>query len=172
MVNGSWWNPAIKFGRWKTFDNRSLTISLTVFSPYSSRFSLIAHIKHCKYRRLVYLEYSSPKSPLMAGKAISVADANLMIAEYASFMHGLGVSMATQTQDVAFTGSALSTWLGNVMPYADELRIFMGVYPLGNPRAGRTTVIIWPYKNGVPATDGGFRGGNAIEPFNDGMGNP
>src|SRR6185436_415438 len=106
--------------------------------------------------------------PLMAGKAISVADANLMINEYASFMHGLGVNMATQTQDVAFTGSALSTWLGNVMPFADELRVFMGVYPLGNPRAGRTSVILWPYKNGAPARDGSFGGGNVIEPFNDG----
>jgi hypothetical protein len=108
----------------------------------------------------------------MAGKPISVADANAMVAGYASFMHGLGINMATQTESISFTGANFSTWLGNVMPFADELRIFMGVYPLGNQHAGRTTVIIWPYKNGQPATDGSFGGGSGIEPFNDGMGNP
>jgi hypothetical protein len=101
----------------------------------------------------------------MANQPISVSTANTLISEYINYMTSKGVNMSLQTQSVGFSGATLMHWLGTVTPFADEFRICMGCYPAGDPSAGRTTVIVWPYKNGAPATDGG---GNTINPFNEG----
>ncbi len=112
----------------------------------------------------------------MANQPIPVSTANAMISDYISYMTKLGVDMNHQTQSVSFDGTILMNWLGSVMPYADELRVCMGLYPAGNSQAGRTTVILWPYKNGLPATwpatgkDGG--GDQTINPYNEGQGHP
>lgn len=84
-------------------------------------------------------------------------------------MTGLGVNMNSQTQSVNFPATALVKWFNNLGAAADEYRIFMGCYPPGTPNAGRTTVIVWPYKNGQPATDAT---GALIQPYNDGAGFP
>lgn len=86
-------------------------------------------------------------------------------------MEGHGIDMNAQTWSVSFSGSALMTWLNQVMPYADELRIFNGLYPTGE-QANRTTVILWPYKNGAPArwpAEGlSVDGDGYIDPYNEG----
>jgi hypothetical protein len=100
-------------------------------------------------------------------------------------MQHLGVDMQNQTQSVSFTSETLKNWLTAVMPLSDEMRIFMGLYPSGHHQAGRTTVILWPYKDGEPVKtpisigkDGGGGGeeddeGKTIEPpYNDGQGHP
>ena len=69
--------------------------------------------------------------------------------------------------------------MNEVAPLMDELRIFYGLYQSG-PHTGRTTVILWPYKNGQPAMRAEAagklmnddNGGRYIEPFNEGAGNP
>jgi hypothetical protein len=114
----------------------------------------------------------------MPNKPIPVSTANDMIRGYISFMTKLGVDMKKQTQSVSFTGAALMGWLSSTMPYADELRVCMGIYPPGHDHAGRTTVILWPYKNGKPATkpiSAGKDGGGDdedIDPYNEGGGLP
>ncbi|MDP4262148.1 MAG: hypothetical protein Q8941_06420 [Bacteroidota bacterium] len=118
----------------------------------------------------------------MANQPIPVSTANAMISDYIAYMTKLGVDMNNQTQNVAFDGTILMNWLGTVMPYADELRVCMGQYPSGNAQAGRTTVILWPYKNGQPATmpsppiggSGGMTPADdqTIDPFNDGHSHP
>jgi hypothetical protein len=105
----------------------------------------------------------------MSDQPIPVSSANAMIAEYISYMTSLGVNMNNQTQSVSFTGTSVMNWLNTVMPFANELRIFNGRYPAGDPNAGRTTVILWPYNHGAPAVDGK---GIAIQPLNDGQGMP
>jgi hypothetical protein len=100
----------------------------------------------------------------MAGRPISVGEADDMIREYNTYMSNLGVEMEQQTQNVSFTGSILLEWLVNVIPHSDEIKIFMGAYP-----EGRTTVLLWPYKNAQPAKDAES---NEIEPFNDGALSP
>ncbi|MBC7948022.1 MAG: hypothetical protein H7Y42_09105 [Chitinophagaceae bacterium] len=108
----------------------------------------------------------------MAGQPIPISTAEDMIKDYITYMRDLGVDMANQTQSVTFTGTDLMDWLNQVMPQADELRIFMGMYPHAHPHAGRTTVILWPYKNGQPANESMQRGGGPTEPFNEGTGQP
>ena len=110
----------------------------------------------------------------MANQPISVATANAMIQENITYMSGLGVNMSNQTQSVSFDGIILQQWLANVMPFADELRICIGVYPKGDPNAGRVTTILWPYKNGQPATEPSAAGGAdvMIDPYNEGQGEP
>jgi hypothetical protein len=114
----------------------------------------------------------------MTNKPIPVSTANDMITGYISFMTGLKVDMSKQTQSVSFTSSALMDWLSGTMPYADELRVCMGMYPPGHEQAGRTTVILWPYKNGnqatKPITAGKDGGGDdeKIPPYNEGGGLP
>lgn len=117
----------------------------------------------------------------MPGKPITSADADVMIKEYISYMTNLGVDMNHQTQSVIFTGTTVMNWLNGIMPQADELRVFMGLYPPGHSQAGHTTVILWPYKDGQPIGsmsamrgDGGGGGGNDDPDgaFNDGQGNP
>jgi hypothetical protein len=105
----------------------------------------------------------------MPDQPIPVSTADAMIAEYISYMTGLGVNMNNQTQSVSFTGTDLTNWLNTVMPYTDELRIFNGRYPAGDPHAGRTTVILWPYYHGAPAAD---NKGKQIQPLNEGTGMP
>jgi hypothetical protein len=113
----------------------------------------------------------------MPDQPIPVSTANDMLKQYVTYMKSLGVDMDSQTQSVSFTGSSVMGWLAQVMPFADELRVCMGLYPPGHIQAGRTTVILWPYKNGQPATkpltegkNGG--GGSTINPYNDGHGQP
>ena len=105
----------------------------------------------------------------MADQPIPVGTANTQMTEYVTYMTGLGVNMSKQTKTVSFGGTALTQWLTTVMPFADELRVCLGVYPTGATRAGRINVILWPYRNGAPAVDGG---GITIQPFNDGAGMP
>lgn len=110
----------------------------------------------------------------MANQPIPVKQANDMIAQYIEYMQKLGVDMTKQTQSISFTSKELLNWLSGAMPYADELRICEGVYPDGE-NAGRITVILWPYKNGKPATKpveqgkGGGDDDEEIEPYNDGV---
>ena len=105
----------------------------------------------------------------MPDQPIPASTADVMIAEYISYMTGLGVNMNNQTQSTSFGGTDLTTWLGTVMPFADELRIFNGRYPAGHANAGRTTIILWPYYHGAPAED---NKGAAIQPLNEGAGRP
>jgi hypothetical protein len=112
----------------------------------------------------------------MAGKPIPVSTANEMKRLYIDYMVKLGVDMDHQTQSVSFTNDAFADWLSTVKPFTDELWVFMGVYPEGHEQAGRTTVILWPYKDGKPASkpltlgkDGDNEG---LPPYNDGAGNP
>ena len=61
-------------------------------------------------------------------------------------------------------------WLNEKMALADELKIFFGKYPKEDPQAGRVTVILWPYKNGEPASEPieGKDDGGKIPPYNQG----
>src|SRR5215207_9541056 len=86
----------------------------------------------------------------MPGKPITKATADEMITEYIGYMSGLGVDMTNQTQSVSFTGITVMSWLNKRMSEADELKVFMGLYPPGHIKAGHTTVILWPYKDGQP----------------------
>jgi hypothetical protein len=114
------------------------------------------------------------KPLIMANRPIPVSEANRMIETYISYMTKLGVDMSKQTASISFTEPALSTWMAEVRPYADEFRICEGVYPPDHEAAGRITVIIWPYKDGKPATrpaeEEGVGGGPStpIPPYNEG----
>ena len=131
----------------------------------------------------------------MPNQPIPVSEALGMIKTYTTYMQTLGVDMQKQTHAVGFTLPELITWLSKMTELADEIRICMGDYPAGHPQAGRTTVMLWPYKNGQPATypsegtllksklskgksgddddddddeeDGG--GGKGVDPYNDGQ---
>ncbi len=105
----------------------------------------------------------------MTGQTIPISTAEEMIRDYYDYMTNLGVNMEEQTQSVSFTSKAVLDYLNNVMASTDELRVFMGSYPPDHGVAGRTTVILWPYRDGQPATDDDD---NKIEPFNEGHGNP
>jgi hypothetical protein len=108
----------------------------------------------------------------MTNQPIPVTRANDLINQNISYMTSLGVDMSKQTQSVGFTGADLQQWLATVMPYADELKICLGVYPAGEPNAGRITTILWPYKNGQPAAQPIGGKDVMIEPFNNGEGQP
>jgi len=130
----------------------------------------------------------------MPNQPIPVTQANAMIKTYTTYMQNLGVDMQKQTQSVSFKLPELMAWLSKMTELADEIRICMGDYPAGHPQAGRTTVILWPYKNGKPAKypaegtrpkagltgDGGKGGdcgddgdddgdGRDVDPYNDGQ---
>ncbi|NOT51919.1 MAG: hypothetical protein HOP10_11665 [Chitinophagaceae bacterium] len=107
----------------------------------------------------------------MANQPIPVNKATLMMQDYVSYMTGLGVNMNQQTQTISFNADDLRQWIDGVMPFTDEFRLCLGVYPPADANAGRITVAIWPYKNGQPATDTAGRG-TEIEPFNEGQGHP
>jgi hypothetical protein len=100
----------------------------------------------------------------MAGQTIPVSKADDMIKAYYDFMTNLGVNMEEQTQSISFTANILMDWLKETLEKADELRVFMGLYPPEHAHAGRTTVILWPYLKGQRLTN--------VEPFNDGTGRP
>ncbi len=110
----------------------------------------------------------------MANKPIPVTEAEVMKQQYLDYMTKLGVDMKQQTHSVSFNSKILQAWMQQVDTVTDEFRIFLGVYPPASPNAGRISTIIWPYKNGQPAT----RGGTALgddgweDPFNDGEGRP
>jgi len=113
-------------------------------------------------------------------KPIPVSQASAMIKTYDTYMENLGVDMKTQTQSVGFNLQELMAWLNKMTPIADEIRIFMSDYPDGTQQAGRTSVLLWPYKNGKPArttdptlaTEPGVSDpgdpGDPADPFNDG----
>lgn len=107
---------------------------------------------------------------------IPVSEANKMIEEYLNYLRQLGVDPNKQSQSVSFTGKELMAWMTQTMPLADELRVCLGVYPKDDPKAGRITVILWPYKNGQPATrpvtEGKDGSDEQIPPYNNGQLNP
>ncbi len=118
----------------------------------------------------------------MPNQPIPVSQATAMVKAYTTYMQTLGVDMQKQTHSVAFTLPELIAWLTKMTELADEIRVCMGDYPAGYTDAGRTTVILWPYKNGQPATypsgeeeeDGGDNGedgggGKQIDPYNQGQ---
>lgn len=102
----------------------------------------------------------------MANKPIPVSDADTMIQEYIKYIQN-PVDMSKQTQSVSFTGPELMTWLNQTMPNADEIRVCFGIYPEGHAKAGRITVILWPYKGGEQA-----KTNPPIPPYNEGQGHP
>ena len=104
----------------------------------------------------------------MANQPIPVVTANEMRTAFIEYMTNLNVDMQQQTQSVGFGSADLLQWMGDVATYADEFKIFLGVYTAGE-HEGRITTIIWPYKDGQPALD---EGQNEIEPFNEGTGTP
>jgi len=111
----------------------------------------------------------------MTNQPIPIEQANEMIQLYISLIrtHNLG----NQTQSVSFTSKELVPWFNEVMPFADELRIFEGVYPPRHEYAGKISFILWPYKDGKPANWPNIEGkagdpGGPIKPFNDGSGTP
>jgi len=110
----------------------------------------------------------------MANQPIPVEQANEMIAQYIEYMTKLGVDMQKQTQSISFTSKELLLWLNETMPFADELRVCLGVYPPGAENPGRITSILWPYKDGKPATrptiegKGGGDDEEEIPPYNNG----
>ena len=113
----------------------------------------------------------------MAKRPIPVSEANRMIELYLDYMRNLGVDMNKQTVSVSFTSPDLLQWMNSVQAYTDEFRICEGLYPPEHSYAGRITTIIWPYKNGAPATKPTEEGksggsGNPIPPFNEGRPNP
>jgi len=112
----------------------------------------------------------------MTNQPIPVDQANQMITQYIEYMTKLGVDMQKQTQSISFTSKEYLQWLSQVMPYADELRVCLGVYPEGYENAGRITAILWPYKNGKPAVKPSLPGtvgdGEEEEPYNNGTLNP
>lgn len=109
----------------------------------------------------------------MPNQPITVEKATIMMQRYVAYMTDLGVDMNHQTQSVSFNASDLQQWLDGVMPFTDEFRLCLGVYPPGDANAGRISVIVWPYKNGQPATSDSGRGITAeIEPFNEAQGHP
>jgi hypothetical protein len=109
----------------------------------------------------------------MPNQPIPVTTAQQMIYAYKQYMIDHGVDMNQQTQSVGFASSTLLAWLTDVSPLMDELRIFYGLYQSGTSN-GRTTVILWPYKNGQPAmraeeqARSSDEAGRYVEPFNEG----
>jgi len=106
----------------------------------------------------------------MSNRTIPVAEAEAMIQAYTDYMSSLGVN--DQTQSVSFSTAPLLKWMTDVSPFADEFRIFLGVYPPGSASAGRITTIIWPYSGGQPAAKSGGEdrdgGSDLLKPFNEG----
>jgi hypothetical protein len=115
----------------------------------------------------------------MPGKPIPASEADSMIEGYISYMTKLGVDMNKQTQHVSFTASTVMTFLNKKLSEgADELKVFMGLYPPGHTQAGHTTVILWPYKNGSPfsaavrLSQGKGGDDDPDDAFNDGTSGP
>ena len=94
---------------------------------------------------------------------IPVSEAIVMIEEYERSTEPTA-ELTKKTLTVSFTGRELMDWLNEKMVLADELRIFFGKYPKEDPQAGRVTVILWPYKDGQPLTDGYSEGKDGTPP--------
>lgn len=114
-------------------------------------------------------------------RKITPAFANACKAEYAAFMKNLGINVnKNQTNTITFNTAELQAYLqdNNVFENSDEIKVFLGVYPEDSPgvypstQPGKITAIIWPHKNGQPATflKEGNNGasGAPIDPFNVG----
>lgn len=115
----------------------------------------------------------------MKNHPIPVSEANAMIEEYLKYLKDNGIDPGKQTQSISFTGTELMTWLETNMKDPDELRVCLGVYPPGHENAGRITAILWPYKDGKPATTKALAEGKddpppppPTEPYNAGGLNP
>ena len=115
----------------------------------------------------------------MKNHPIPVSEANAMIGEYLNYLKQHGIDPEKQTQSISFTGVELMSWLRSNMHDPDELRICLGVYPAGHENAGRITAILWPYKDGKPATQAALVEGKddpppppPTEPYNAGGLNP
>lgn len=113
----------------------------------------------------------------MAGKPIPIITANAMNKMYAEYVQQLPVAAGRKTEYVSFTFKELMAYLNEAAPYTDEIRIYLGMTAEPSPDPGRVTTIIWPYKNGRPATrplaegkDGGD--GEGFPPYDEGNGNP
>lgn len=106
---------------------------------------------------------------------IPVAEAEIMIKEYEG-ASATDLELTKKTLTVSFSGKELMDWLNEKMAIADELKIFFGKYPKGNPEAGRVTVILWPYKDGAPLTQGYAEGKDGppppSDPYNNGQSGP
>jgi hypothetical protein len=109
---------------------------------------------------------------------IPVSTANTMIEDYIRSTESGAEDLSKKTWSVSFTGKELMDWLAEKMPFADELRICFGKYPKDDIKGGQVTVILWPYKNGQPATQGYLEGKDdpvpppPIPPYNNGGLNP
>lgn len=99
----------------------------------------------------------------MPSQPIPVAQAEAMIQAYTSYLTSLDVN--GQTESVSFESAELLKWIATVQANTDEFRIFFGVYPAGHARQGRLTTIIWPYKNGSPATHLNLEGKDGDDTF-------
>ena len=99
---------------------------------------------------LQYLGGVIIKLYIMQNHPIPVSEANAMTEAYRTFLKENGIDPDKQTQSVSFTAAELMNWLNKTMGFADELRICLGVYPVGHVNAGRITTILWPYKDGKP----------------------
>ena len=103
---------------------------------------------------------------------IPVSTANIMIEDYIRSTESGIEDLSKKTWSVSFTGIELMGWLTQTMPFADELKICFGKYPKEDPNGGRVTVILWPYKDGKPATEGYSEGKDEtpppIPPYNNG----
>ena len=115
----------------------------------------------------------------MENHPIPVGDANIMIEEYIKNSKELEVNPTKKTYSVSFTAPDLMKWLSQTMPLADELRVCLAMYPKDHVHAGRVTVILWPYKDGAPATHTTLLDGKdapppppEIPPYNAGGLNP
>lgn len=115
----------------------------------------------------------------MPNQPISPELANDMIKNYITYMTDHGIDMNEQTHCVEFSSNALLGWMGSVSAQTDQFRLCIGRYPEWHVNGGRLTVIVWPYKDGQPATHPiqlpGEPGGDPedeIEPFNEGTLNP
>jgi hypothetical protein len=86
-----------------------------------------------------------------------------MIKEYEDSTESV-TELAKKTLTVSFTGAELMGWLTEKMAQADELKIFFGKYPKENPQGGKVTVILWPYKDGHPLTEGYIEGKDGTPP--------
>lgn len=103
----------------------------------------------------------------MANQPIPIEQADKMISAYIKYMESFGIDMSKQTHNVTFTFAELQKWLSLVEPYTNELKVCLGLYTEG-PGAGRITTILWPYKDGKPATELGAMDPSGIKPYNEG----
>jgi hypothetical protein len=106
---------------------------------------------------------------------IPVSTANIMIEDFIRSTEPGIEDLSKKTWSVSFTGKELMDWLNEKMPFADELRICFGKYPKDDPNSGRVTVILWPYKDGQPITEGYSEGKDdptPTPPYNNGGLNP